>query len=184
MPDQVRGYKVGWLKGNLLALVNQQLDDEHDIWQFPVDAHEIMVPLSMEIFSKLRPLWVANLVTWVCVTLDNDYCYWRILVLVTLVSIIYLIMVVRSLNLNKWKCWSCLSLCDPVDYSPPGSCVHGILQARILEWVSIPFPRRSSWARDWTPVSPISGRFFTIWGTRKTPNLSKTCLLYLLYLLT
>ena len=39
---------------------------------------------------------------------------------------------------------SCLTLCRPVDCSPPGSSVHGTLQARILEWVAIPFPRRSS----------------------------------------
>ena len=39
---------------------------------------------------------------------------------------------------------SCLTLCDPVDYSPPGSSVHGILQASILEWVAISFSRGSS----------------------------------------
>ena len=42
----------------------------------------------------------------------------------------------------------CLTLCDPVDCSPPGSSVHGILQARILEWVAISFSRRSLWPRD------------------------------------
>ena len=44
--------------------------------------------------------------------------------------------------------------------------VHGILQARILEWVAIPFSRGSSWPRDWTRVSCIAGRFFTSWATR------------------
>ena len=44
----------------------------------------------------------------------------------------------------------CLTLCDPTDYSLPGSSVHGILQARILEWVAIPFPRRSYRPRDRT----------------------------------
>ena len=59
---------------------------------------------------------------------------------------------------------SCLTLCDRMDCRPPGSSVHGILQARILEWVAISSPRGSSWPRDWTPVSYISciaGRFFT-----------------------
>ena len=51
--------------------------------------------------------------------------------------------------------------------SPPGSSVHGILQARILEWVAIPFSRRSFWPRDWTQVSCTAGRFFTIWVTRE-----------------
>ena len=55
---------------------------------------------------------------------------------------------------------SCLTLCDPLDCSLPGSSVHGILQTRILEWVSIPFSRRFSWPRDRTHVSYIAGRFF------------------------
>ena len=55
----------------------------------------------------------------------------------------------------------CLTLCDPMDYSPPGSSVHGISQARILEWVTISFSRGSSQLRDETQVSHIAGRFFT-----------------------
>ena len=50
---------------------------------------------------------------------------------------------------------------DHMDCSPPGSSVHGISQARILEWISIPFSRRSSWPRDQTWVSCIAGGFFT-----------------------
>ena len=57
---------------------------------------------------------------------------------------------------------SCLTLCDPMDCSPPGSSVHGILQARILEWVAIPFSRESSQLRDRIWFSCIAGRFFTI----------------------
>ena len=48
---------------------------------------------------------------------------------------------------------SCLTLCDPMDYSPLGSSVHGIFQARILEWVAIPFFRGSFWPKDRTQVS-------------------------------
>ena len=54
-----------------------------------------------------------------------------------------------------------------MDYSPPGFSVLGILQARLLEWVAILFSRGSSWTRDWTWVSCLAGRFFTIWTTRK-----------------
>ena len=61
------------------------------------------------------------------------------------------------------------TLCDPMDCTPPGSSVHGILQARLLEWVAILFSSGSSWPRDWTQVSPIAGRFFTIWATREAP---------------
>jgi len=56
-------------------------------------------------------------------------------------------------------------------YSLPDSSVHGILQARILEWVGIPFSRGSSWPGGWTWVSHIADRFFTIWATRQAPNL-------------
>jgi len=62
---------------------------------------------------------------------------------------------------------SCPTLCDPLDCSPPGFSVHGILQARILEWVTIPFARGSSQPRDWTWVSYIVRGFFTIWAIRE-----------------
>ena len=62
---------------------------------------------------------------------------------------------------------SCVWLCDPMDCSLPGSSVHGVLQARILEWVAIPFSRGSFWPGDWTWVSCIVGRFFTIWTTKE-----------------
>ena len=61
---------------------------------------------------------------------------------------------------------SCPVLCNPFDYIPLGFSVHGMLQARILEWVSLPFSRGSSQARDWTWVSHITGSFLTIWTTR------------------
>ena len=57
----------------------------------------------------------------------------------------------------------CPTLCNPRDYSQLGSSVHGILQARILQWVAMPFSRGSSWPRDWTWVSCIAGGLFTIW---------------------
>ena len=61
---------------------------------------------------------------------------------------------------------SCLTLWSPMDCSLPGSSVCGILQARIQEWVAIPFSRGSSQPRDRTHISCITGRFFTIWVTR------------------
>ena len=50
----------------------------------------------------------------------------------------------------------CLTLCDPMDCTPPGSSVHGIFQARILEWVTRPFSSRSSQLRDRTCISYVS----------------------------
>ena len=62
---------------------------------------------------------------------------------------------------------SCPTLCDPMECSLPGFSVHGIFQARVLEWVAISFSRRSSWPRDWTQVSCIVSRRFTVWATRE-----------------
>ena len=59
-----------------------------------------------------------------------------------------------------------------MDCSPPGSSVHGILQARILEWLVISSSRGSFQPRDWTLVSCITGRFFTIWATKEAPKMS------------
>ena len=61
----------------------------------------------------------------------------------------------------------CPTLCDPMNCSPPGFSVHGILQARTLEWIAIPFSRGSSWPRDRTLVSCTAGIFFTFWDTGK-----------------
>ena len=56
---------------------------------------------------------------------------------------------------------SCPPLSDPMDYSPPGSPVHGIFLARILEWFAISFSRGYSWPRDQTPSPALAGGFFT-----------------------
>ena len=62
---------------------------------------------------------------------------------------------------------SCLTVCDPMDCSPPGSSVHGILQAGILEWVAKPSFKGSSRPRNRTQVSRIAGWFFTVWASRE-----------------
>ena len=74
-----------------------------------------------------------------------------------------------------WKlvAQSCLILCDPMDCSPPGSPDHGILQARILEWVAIPSSRGSSWPSDWPLVSCIADGSVTIWATREAWRISE-----------
>jgi len=60
---------------------------------------------------------------------------------------------------------SCPTLSDPTDYSLPGSSVHGILQAKLLDWVAVPFSRGSSWPRDQTQVSCTESGFFTVYAT-------------------
>ena len=66
---------------------------------------------------------------------------------------------------------SCPTLCNPMDCTLPGSSVHGILQARILEWAAISFSKGPYWPRDWTLVSLIADRFFTIWATREAHHM-------------
>ena len=61
-------------------------------------------------------------------------------------------------------------LCDPMDCNLPGFSVHGIFQARVLEWVTISFCRGSSWPKDQTQVSCIAGRRFTLWATREAQD--------------
>ena len=79
-----------------------------------------------------------------------------------------------SLRCEVWWWWwwglvtkSCMTLCDPMDYSLPGSSVHEILQARILKWVAISFSRWSAQPRNRTRVSCIAGGFFANWAMRK-----------------
>ena len=69
----------------------------------------------------------------------------------------------------KWSevTQSCPTICDPMDSSLLGSAIHGIFQARILEWAAISFSRGSSQPRDRTQVSSIAHRGFTVWATRK-----------------
>ena len=85
---------------------------------------------------------------------------------------------------------SCLTLCDPLDWSPPGSSVHGIHQARILEWASISYSRGSSQPRDWTCTSCISriGRQFLYHQCRfpvylSPPSLRILCPVKVLFLI-
>ena len=70
---------------------------------------------------------------------------------------------IKLLELQGW-CYN-MSLCDPMDCNPPGSSVHRILWAKILECAGILFSRGSSWSRKWNRASHIGGRFFTLWAT-------------------
>ena len=82
------------------------------------------------------------------------------------------------LNCEKWKCstfshvWRFVT---PWTVAPTGSSVQGILQARILVWVAIPFSRGSSWPRDQTHVSCLAGRFFTVGATMKLCVWNEDC---------
>ena len=80
---------------------------------------------------------------------------------------------------RKWK-WSRSVMSDSLPpHSPPGSCIHGIFQARVLEWVAISFSRGSSRLRDQTQGSSIAGRHFTVWATREAQSLERKILKHL-----
>ena len=77
-------------------------------------------------------------------------------------AFLFLALLVPSFCIESESCSVVSDSCDPMDYT-----VHGILQARLLEWVAVPFSRGSSQPRDWTQVSNTAGRFFTSWATRE-----------------
>ena len=124
---------------------------------------------------------------------DRCFTIWATEDTCTLMSISELFTIARTWKKPRWpladewirKLWyiytveysvqfSCSVVSDsivtPMDYSLPGSSVHGIFQAIVLEWVAISFSRGSSQPRDWTQVSRIAGRRFTIWATREALN--------------
>ena len=87
-------------------------------------------------------------------------CIWKLRMLMSWLFCVY------EVKLKVLVIQSCPTLWDPVDCSPPGSSIHGILQVRILEWVAIPFSRGPSRPRDQTWVSHIAGRLFTLWASQ------------------
>ena len=107
----------------------------------------------------------------------RDDCFWEendwsiVLVPVTISMFLYFDAAAAAKLLQ-----SCPTLCDPIDSSPPGSAVPGILQARTLEWVVISFSRGSFRPRGWTQASSIASRRLNLWATREAqiPN----CWLY------
>ena len=104
-----------------------------------------LVPLPL-----LNPAWTSGS-SWFM------YCW----------SLAWRILSITLLTCGKGKLLSRVWLCNPMDCSLPASSVHGIFQARVLEWVAISFSRGSSWPRGRTPVSHVVGRFFTVWVTRE-----------------
>ena len=118
-------------------------------------------------------LWMENLSCscyFICITKFFKFIFkWKIIALQCCVGFCHI---------ATWICHvcqslSCLTLCDPMHCSPPGSSVHGILQTGILEWVPIPFSTGSSQPRNRSHVSHIAGTFFTIWATREAQTSHK-----------
>ena len=99
----------------------------------------------------------------VCVYI-HIYIHTRVYVYIYTHTCIHVSMCVCTQTLSTCA-QSCPTVCDPVNCRPPGFSVHGIRQAKILEWEAVSFSRVSSQLRDETQVSCVAGRFFTIWAT-------------------
>ena len=100
----------------------------------------------------------ARIVEWVAIPFSRGSSWSQ----VSLIAGRFFTILATMEDLKMKVAQSCLTLCDPVDYT-----VHGIFQVRILEWVAFPFSRGSSQPRDWTQVSCTAGGFLTSWATRE-----------------
>ena len=139
--------------------------------------------------------------------LNTEKCWWRKLKNFYINEKIYCAYGLKDdVKMSCMHAQSLQTLCDPVDCSPPGSSVHGILQTRVLEWITMPssrgsfqprdwtllsyvswtrqntgvgafpFSRGSSQPRDQTQVSSIAGGFFTSWTTSVAPRIGRRML--------
>ena len=136
---------------------------EH-LWKFSSDCLKFWKPQAVSEYAHLTNSFASR-----CF---SNYLWWRISS--------FLFFFFSFLKKFLLVAQFCLTFCDPKDCRWPSSSVHGILQARMLEWVASPFSRRSSWSRDEILVSHIAGGFFNSWGTREPKkDFSLSCFKYL-----
>ena len=136
-----------------------QRDVLAETWCLEIKIYSLDLPLNSFLILAYKCLSLVIFLQWVFCNLWSVGSWW---VLSRWFYFSFLINVVIGPCLVTQLC---LTLCNPC--SLPGSSVHGISQARILEKVVVPFSRGSSWPRDWNQISCIAGRFFTIWATRE-----------------
>ena len=118
---------------------------------FICSAHSSTFPLKC--YYLVVAFWILLSFLYLCHRLSH--CHWYFAIGFSLLQ-----------HMKKKVAQSCPTLCDTMYCSSPGFSVHGILQARTLEWEAISFSRGSSGPRDRTQVSCIAGRFFTTWATQ------------------
>ena len=127
------------------------------------------------LLTALSPVSRAGSGMWQMPTFENN---WKTIENPLPTALSVTVISVLELRVSEWAsevAQSCPTLCDPMDCSPPGFSVHGILQAKILEWVAIFFSRGSSQSRDQTQVSGIGGKYFNLWASREalTPKATR-----------
>ena len=136
----------------LMVIASRKKEQGRETYFFnwlPFDLHEFFSMFSYDLFSKKQ------------INLKNS----RLSVASNRTQLKLTWACERKLKALVAQSWP--TLCDPMDCSPPGSSVHGILQEGTLEWVAIPFSRGSSQPMDWTWVSCIAGRLFIAWATKE-----------------
>ena len=133
-------------------------------------------PNCMQLFYIIKlimfPLWLAIVITfyffiWLLIVKTDKHLLLLWLCICYSLNTIVLWLVNRKIIehfITKWSeiAQSCPTLCDPMDCSLLGFSIRGIFQARVLEWVGISFSIGSSWPRDWTRVSCIVSRCFSV----------------------
>ena len=146
---------------------------------FRVSVHISSMVFQIQTENSLPSTWVYRKNQWInCKWSDKLFTIMNTLILLTLkkgfisstfpnVQWGFLCGWQRLLSLSNIMlvAQSCPTFCNTMGCSLLGSSVHGVFQARILEWVAMPFSKGSSWPRDQTEVSCVAGRFFTIWTT-------------------
>ena len=134
-----------WISGSLVSWLQERAESGAGL----VDLFCALGPVPLLLPSCLCVLCFPSETAW------NSICYgWA----VSCLQKLYWVLTPRKVKVAQL----CPTLWNPMDYT-----VHGILQARILEWVAVPFSRASSQPSDGTQVSCIAGRFFTSWATRE-----------------
>ena len=119
-------------------------------YAFPVNLHPHLTEATIVIFIHYKPRWLVFKISYKWSHMLSFLCITLLLFIIFLRFIHFVVyMCAKSLEL-------CLTVCGPIDYSLPGSSVHWILQARILEWVAMPSSRGSSQPRNETWISLIS----------------------------
>ena len=119
--------------------------------------------------SSVQGIFQAIVLEWIAISFSSGFSLPRVRTRVAcIVDRHFTVWATREVLKSESEfAQSCLTLCNSVDCSPPGPSIHGILQARILEWVAISFSRGSSRPRDRTWVSHIAGRRFNLWAPRE-----------------
>ena len=143
-------FLIGWFNILVLSWMN---------WLCILEINPLSVALFAIIFSHCEGchliLFMVSFAVQKLLSLIRSHLFIFVFIFITLGGrwCLFFLFILNEVCMQAKSLQSCPTLCDPTDYSPPGSSVHGILQARKLEWVPMPSSRVSSHPRDWTCIS-------------------------------